>query len=85
MDLKFSMHARKKCIIYQLNTDVILNKVNNSTEEFFDIEENSYIRIIEYDYINLAFILDKKREMVITLYPIDTKTIQNRKESKKWI
>ena len=77
--------CKKKCEIYQINADDILNNENNAIEEFFDLEENSYIRIIDYNYIKLALVIDIKREIVITLYPVDVQTIQNRRESKRWI
>lgn len=83
--MKFSIHAKTKLEIYGISESAIIDQLKSDFEEFYDKQEETYIRVITLGEILLAIVCDYKKEKIITIYRTDNKTIINRQKNKRWL
>ena len=83
--MKLTEHAVHKLEIYGINCEFALELIENSKEVFFDISENSFIRIFEMQLIPFIAVISIESGNVITIYRTDNKTINNRAKKNRWI
>ena len=83
--MKLSNHAKFKLEIYNIGDKEIIKACRKPIEDFYDVNEETYIKIIELDDMIFAVVYNKETQNIITVYRTDFKTISNRKKSKRWI
>lgn len=80
-----SVHAAEKIARYGIeDSEYVLELILRIDDELIDVNENSTIKLIEIEKRLFVVVINKVRDCVVTLYPSDKITVENRIKSGRW-
>ena len=80
-----SGHAKAKLEIYNISGDEIIEACTTPLYEFYDVNEDAHIIIVELQGVIFAVVYNKKTQIIITVYRTNLRTIINRQKNNRWI
>ncbi|MBI3582846.1 MAG: hypothetical protein HY096_02710 [Nitrospinae bacterium] len=84
MNIKFSYHAEFKLILYGIEKEEVVSALNHFELKCEDTVEDSKIIIIQIRNRLFVVVLSSDSKKLITIYPTDDKTIENRIKKGRW-
>ena len=72
--MKLTLHAKTKLKIYGLPENEILVALEFTINNFFDVKEETYIKIIQWQNNLFVVVCDAMKEKIITVYKTDEQT-----------
>jgi hypothetical protein len=80
-----SVHAAEKITRYGIeDSEHVLELILKIDDELIDVNENSTIKLIEIEKRLFVVVINKERDCVVTIYPSDKITVENRIKSGRW-